>query len=251
MRLGRIGAGALAFVMLATEVAAAQPAGPAGAESSPAKMDEAKERFTRGLKLYEDANYEAARVEFERAYALAPSWKLLYNIGYCYRQLNDYVAAVHALEKFLAEGGSEIGKDKVDEVNTTLTDLRSRIATIEVTTNVAGAIITIDDVPVGESPLKEPVLVNPGRRKVSASEKGGTPVTQVVTVAGREKAKVTLEITGPKTIVIEKKTDLVPYVAWGVTGALAVGAVVTGILAVNAESSQEEELKKLAPTPGE
>jgi hypothetical protein len=209
-------------------------------------MEEAKERFTRGLKLYEDANYEAARVEFERAYALAPSWKLLYNVGYCYRQLNDYVAAIHSLNRFLTQGGSEIAQERRAEVEKTLVDLRPRIASIQVTTNVAGATIFVDDVPVGTSPLAEPVLVNPGRRKISASQKGGSTTTQVVTVAGREELKLRLEIEGPRTIVVEKHrtTNLVPYVAWGATAALAIGTAVTGVLSLGAKSDQQDLLDK-------
>jgi hypothetical protein len=232
---------------------------PPADQPSPA-MIEAKDRFTRGLKLYQDKNYEAARVEFERAYALAPSYKLLYNIGYCYRQLNDYVAAIKALERFMAEGDKEIPADRREEVTTSLADLKTRIASIEVsvvggeggskTTPVVGAVITVDDVPVGTSPLREPIVVNPGRRKISASEKGGTPVTQVITVGGRETARVTLELTGPRTIVVEKKNaSLAPIVAWSVTGALVAGTVITGVLALNAESDQRDMLKSLGPNP--
>jgi hypothetical protein len=223
-------------------------------------MAEAKERFTRGLKLYGDGNYEGARVEFERAYGLAPSYKLLYNIGYCYRQLNDYVAAIRALERFLAEGAAEIPQERKYEVTNTLADLRTRIASIEVNvfeeksgqarSPVIGATVTIDDVPVGTTPLKEPIVVNPGRRKVSASEKGGSQVTQIVTVAGRETARVNLELSGPRTIVVERKErSLAPYIAWGVTGLLVAGTVVTGVLALSAKNEQEDLLKELGQTP--
>src|SRR5262245_52890005 len=51
--------------------------------ASPEKMAEARQRFERGLALFEEKNFEAARVELERAYEIAPTWKLLYNIGLC------------------------------------------------------------------------------------------------------------------------------------------------------------------------
>jgi hypothetical protein len=227
---------------------AAEPA-PSASESASPKMEEAKERFARGLKLYQEANYEAARVEFERAYALAPSWKLLYNVGYCYRQLNDYVAAIRALEKFLEEGREEIAAERRGEVTTTLADLRTRVASLEIVTNVAGATVAIDDVPVGQSPLQEPVTVNPGRRRVTAVVKGGQPVTQIVTVAGRESARVVLELAEQRPVAVEKKTNVAPYVAWGVTGLLVAGTAVTGVLALNAKSSQNDRLNELSNDP--
>jgi hypothetical protein len=238
-------AAALAAPLTFPREALAQPAStePRSAETSLPKMEEAKERFTRGLKLYQDGNYEAARVEFERAYALAPSYKLLYNVGYCYRQLNDYVAAIRALDQFVAEGGTEIPEARREEVQKTLVDLRSRIAAVVISTNVDGATITIDDVVVGVSPLREPVLVNPGRRRITATQKGGPQVTQAITAAGREQLRVNLELEGPRTIVVEKKgTNFAPYVAWGVTGALGIGTLVSGIVALNAASKQDDLL---------
>jgi hypothetical protein len=248
-------------VLLESTVAFAQPDPPPKteqpAEPPNPKMEEAKEHFARGLQLYQDKNYEAARVEFERANELAPSYKLLYNIGYCYRQLNDYVAAIGALDRFLTTGGDEIPPERQTEVKTTLADLRGRIGSIRVSVvdnhkaPVNGAKVTIDDLPVGDSPLKDPVVVNPGRRKVTVS-KDGQQATQVLTIGGREAASVSLELSGPRTIVIEKNSaSAAPYIAWGLTGAFAIGAGIVGVLTLNAKSRQDEERGKLGPTPEE
>ena len=51
---------------------------PARKPPTPEKMEEARERFERGLQLFDEKNFEAARVELERAYDIAPTWKLLY-----------------------------------------------------------------------------------------------------------------------------------------------------------------------------
>jgi tetratricopeptide (TPR) repeat protein len=74
---------------------------PARAESAPEEVDpaarkEASERFRRGVKLYRDADYVAALVEFKRAYELAPNFRVLYNLGQTSRQLKDYAAALDA-----------------------------------------------------------------------------------------------------------------------------------------------------------
>lgn len=236
----------LAATVLCSAAGAQQPT---DATKNPpaAGMDEARERFQRGLKLYNDANYEGARVEFERAYQLAPSYKLLYNIGYCYNKLNDYVAAVRALEQYLKEGGTEIPEDRRGEVVQALYEIRPRLGSVEVTTNTEGATIAVDDVPVATSPVKEAVLLNPGRRKITAAKKGWTQATQMVTVAGKEKLKVTLELEPAKTtttvVVTEGKVPIVaPVVLWTLTGAVTVVAVITGVLAVNAKGKQNDLL---------
>src|SRR3954470_7819868 len=70
---------------------------PAAADSSsgaaPAQSEKVKEattRFERGLALYDDGDFDAALVEFNRAYSLSPTYKILYNIGKIERGKNDY-----------------------------------------------------------------------------------------------------------------------------------------------------------------
>src|SRR6185295_9933737 len=44
-------------------------------------MAEAKERYVRALELVAEGAYDAALLEFKRAYALAPTYKLYYNMA--------------------------------------------------------------------------------------------------------------------------------------------------------------------------
>src|SRR5262245_54854214 len=90
---------------LAAEPSDAPPAGtepaddpapspaPSDAAQSP-KIKEATARFERGLALYDDGDYDAALVEFSRAYELSPTYKVLYNIAKIERVKNDYSSAL-------------------------------------------------------------------------------------------------------------------------------------------------------------
>jgi tetratricopeptide (TPR) repeat protein len=102
-------------VMLGASSASAEPATDPGT-SRAALIDEARQRYQRGLQLFIEANYEAARVEFERDYQLAPSDKILYNIGLSYEQLGDYVQAQTTLKSYLEQGDTEIGEESRNEV---------------------------------------------------------------------------------------------------------------------------------------
>ncbi|WP_394829872.1 PEGA domain-containing protein [Pendulispora albinea] len=232
----------LLALAIASAPVAAYAQEPSGRSAQTSKMEEARTRYTRGMKLYDEGNAQAARAEFERAYALAPSYRILYNIGLCYQATNDYVEALRAFERYLSEGGQEITDDRRAEVNKQINDLKPNIASVTITTNVAGASITIDDVAVGQSPLSDKILVNPGRRKVSATKQGLFPATKSIVFVGSENAQVNLELTEPPQgqAAPEKTTDLTPYILWGATGALAIGAGVTGFLALKAHSNEED-----------
>jgi hypothetical protein len=258
MMIGTTLPGSMAF---AQSSGSPQPAGTAGSQGaapaastssdskaapSPEAMAEARARYKRGLELFnEDKNYEAAKVEFLRAYTLAPSNVILYNIGVCDAQLNDYVAAITTLQKYLQQGGSEVTAERRAEVEKLLADLRPRIGKLVVTANVDGATVQVDDVSVCEdrgvcvTPVPEAIPVNPGRRRVTVSRAGYIPQTRSVVVAGSETARLDFTLT-PTTTTVQKNVNLAPYVAWAVTGVLAVGAGVTGYLALSTSGDQKD-----------
>ncbi|GAC1351037.1 MAG: hypothetical protein NVSMB1_00250 [Polyangiales bacterium] len=224
---------------------ASPAAAPQGNVEAEARRTEARSHYERGLKLFDDADYEGARVEFERAYELSPTFRVLYNTGLCYRQLNNYVAALKALERYLKEGGAEIPADRRVEVEKVIADLRPVIAKVTVRVNVRGAEISVDDVVVGTSPLSEPVLVNPGRRKVSATLKTYIPQIKSITIAGSDSQEVILELSqAGTTYVVAPTTNWAPIVGFGVTGALAVGAGIFGVLTVKEANTQNDLVGK-------
>jgi hypothetical protein len=205
-------------------------------------MDEAHTRYDRGLALFNDHNYEAARVEFARANQLAPSNRILYNIGVCDAQLNDYVAAITNLEKYLRQGGIDVPSDRRTEVERLLAEIRPRTGKIVVTSNVAGATVSIDDVNLCEehgvctTPMATPLVVNPGRRRVTVSKAGWLTRTQSLVVAGSETKKMDIIL---QPTVVTKNVNVLPYAMWGATVLLAAGAGVTGYLALKASSDEK------------
>lgn len=229
-------------------------------KSADPNIDEARQRYQRGLQLFNEGNYEAARVEFERAYQLAPSYKILYNVGLCYEQLGDYVQALTTLQRYLEQGGKDISEERRNEVNKELAQIRPRIAKVTLHTNVPGTDVTVDDAcattagtgtvecgPIdGTSRI---VFMNPGRRRITARHEGYLPETQLVTVAGSDRIDVTLTLKPfPKQVAAQEKKSnpwLLPtYIGFGVTGAALITAGVTGIMANNAADDQKALVDK-------
>lgn len=216
-----------------------------------ADKQKAADHFGRGKELYEEGDYQGALVEFERAYELAPNYRVLYNIGQVKYQLQDYPGAMSALEQYLREGGAEIAADRRTQVLSDVERLRSRVAYLRIEVNEAGATVSVDDRQVGVSPLPKAVAVSAGRRKISASADGAAPVVKFVDLAGGDSSDVSLEIlrtTSPTPTPTptpppgggDNTGGTVPWAAWGITGGFGVGALVFGLLALDAANDFED-----------
>ncbi len=150
--------------------------------------------FDRGVKLYEERDWRAALVEFQRAYTISPQYRVLYNVGQCLYEVEDYVGALDAFEKYLAEGNVQIPPERRDRVQASIVELRGRVAHIRVVTNVEGAEVSVDDTVVGTTPLAAPLLVSAGRRKITAIKPGRTGAVRFVDVAGEDSVGVMLQL---------------------------------------------------------
>jgi tetratricopeptide (TPR) repeat protein len=219
-------------------------------------VKKAGKHFQRGVALYNEADYRAALVEFRRAYETAPNPVVLYNIGQTYYQLQSYAQALTTFERYLVESGESAAHRK--EVDDTVDILRSRVGKLQVAVNLDGCQVTVDDELVGETPIREPVLVSIGRRKVIAMCEGRSAETRVVEVAAGDllemkiflapnlalspaaesgaRARSTGSDSGRSAATWRK-------VGWIATGALAAGTIATGVLALIASSDLEDERK--------
>jgi hypothetical protein len=232
-----------------------------GARADESGMHQASRHFQRGVSLYGEADYRAALVEFKRAYALAPNAAVLYNVGETQYQLQDYAGALATFERFLAE--TVPGDSRKQEVEGDIDVLRARVGHLTVVT-VPGADVTLDDQPVGKSPLDKPLLVSIGHRKVVATLAGRTPVTRFVDVATDDNATITLplpESSEPAAAVAPPSLPSTPVDApppshggsalrvlgWTATGALAAGAITFGVLA-DRESNTLKAARSTFPT---
>jgi hypothetical protein len=161
-------------------------------------VQKAAEHFERGVRLYEEQDWRAALIEFERAYALIARFQVLFNMAQCDYQLKDYAGALGAFEKYLRDGGGKVAEDERNRVQATIQDLRGRVAQVRVETDVSGAEVTVDDVPVGTTPLSSAILVSEGRRKIVASKPGHEQVARFVDVAGRDSISLALALGPPR-----------------------------------------------------
>jgi hypothetical protein len=220
---------------------------------TPARPDE-KERaeasahFRRGVELFQEEAFRAALVEFERADALAPDYRLQYNIGQTKLRLQDYLGVVQSYEKYLSVGGSAIPPERRTQVEDALVALRDRVGRIAITCNRNGAEVFIDDASAGTTPLPATVAINVGRHRVLVRTRDGASESKVVDVAGGDVAEVTLHLQPPRPLASGASSGPVPWSSmkhaavwsWSGGGAILAAAGVTGGLTFGAQQELDD-----------
>lgn len=228
--------------------------------------EEARAHFHMGVNFYKEGDFPAALVEFKRAQAAFPHYKVLFNLGQTALELQDYVSALDYLHDYLAQGGAEITPQRKVEVDAMLSKLEKLIAQMKITVNVDGAEIFVDNAPVGTSPLMGPIRVSAGRVKVTALKNGMQLDERNVDVAAGELVDVTLSLSPIRAEgeFASRPVDEDAYqkaegesdtggnsaalVMGLVTGAFAIGAGTMAIITINAQDAYQEKLVAETPT---
>ena len=125
---------------------------------------EAKSRFDRAIRLFEDGNYESALVEFRTSMVGYPTRVAAFNITVCLRKLGRFDEEEDALG-YVAERFPSTRRADVVELERARQEAADRIATLTLSVNEPGATVWIDGRRRGETPLA-PLRVSAGVRTV-------------------------------------------------------------------------------------
>jgi len=223
---------------------------PSDPDATPERQEAAR-RYKLALDLAKDGSLDASIAELERAYALAPSFRILYNLALVQLQLKDHAAALQAFERYLADGGDDVPEERRQQVTAEIERLQSRVGKLDVAAAPAGWTVLVDGVERGTTPLPAPLLVNTGRRHVEV-RRDGKSQSRVEQVASGQVVPVKLTFEPPPPPPAPppppppmRDPRLAPTVAWAVTGGLATVTLSTGIGALVAKS-YENDLKTRA-----
>ena len=170
-----------------------------------ANVNEARERFRRGVELFHEGSLEAALAELQRAYELAPNYRLLFNLGQIQTERHDYVAALEFFDAYLEQGGSDIAPERRKQVESTRAELKTRVASLSIQTSVADVILILDGVPAGKLPLANPVVVNAGVHQLQLRKHGFETLTHTLTIAGSENVVLDLPLSAQQVDSLRSK----------------------------------------------
>lgn len=169
-----------------SQIAGAQPVAEDVKKAAQARLD-------RAIQLFNEGNHGASLAEHLRLYQLYPTPNVRYNIGLLLAIMNRSVEAVDWLEACLAEPGS-LSQKKRDRAAETLQEQKKRVGTLSVTTNVRDAMIEVDGLEAGKTPLAKPIRVVSGIHVIAVVATGYAPMRREVKVAGLTETPVAFEL---------------------------------------------------------
>lgn len=229
--------------------------------TTPDQLRDAERRYTRALQLYDEGAFDAALLELQRAYELAPSFRLLYNLGIVSLKLRDAAGAMGFFERYLSDGGDAVSAETRADVTQKLRELSFSVATVVVVVNVPGATVLVDDRVIGTAPLPAPLRLNAGLRRVTARAPNRPADSRVLELAGgdrtqlelwlapaTERAPATMPAAVPASAPPGEPSRAFPWLAWGGTLALAGAATWAGLEALSAQHDYDDKLKQAPVT---
>jgi hypothetical protein len=189
----------LAALLVLPASAFGQTSSKGGAEVGPMvapareAREEARQRFDRGLKLYNEGDAIGALAEFQVAYKLTGHPMVLYNLALVHARLGHAAEAVEALERLRGAAPSELLPDAHERAKALYEEQLSRVGTLEVKSNAPGALIQIDNVDVARTPTL-PIRLTAGPHLLAIFAAGHEPRHLKVTVAGRAHELLDVEL---------------------------------------------------------
>lgn len=153
---------------------------------------EARGRFSRALTLFNEGRFEASLAEFDRAYAIAPAYQVLFNLAKVHARLGHSVEAADTAARFLNDGGTAISPERRAEAAALLAEQTARIGIIAVDLDVPDATVMLDGVDVATDPHTTTVRVASGNHSVGVRAPGYETARTSVRVAGGQTVRVAL-----------------------------------------------------------
>lgn len=151
-----------------------------------AQRTEARERFDRGLTLFNQGDNQGALAEFQRAYQLTGNATVLYNIARVQAAAGEPVAALATLEKLAAEP-KDLSADKREQVEVLRREQERRVGAVVVKSSAPnGARLELDGADAGPLEAEKPVRLSAGRHVLGVLAVGFHPLRKTVLIAGQE-----------------------------------------------------------------
>jgi tetratricopeptide (TPR) repeat protein len=243
-----------------TPLASADSPKPSASAPDEAAKRAASAHFHRGAELLQQGAYREALLELQRAYEIAPNYRVLFNVGQSHVALGEFVEGRRALQDFLEQGGKAIDAKRRTEVEAQIAELGLRTATLEIQVDRVGASVRVDGESVGTAPLPEVVPVNVGRHHIAAESADGASAAIEVDVAAGDRTLVPLALLIPTPVAVAPPTPAPPKErgwsarqkwAVGVLGSAAALAVAGGAVALISMSARDDYREQLRQIPGD
>jgi hypothetical protein len=168
------------FLLFVALTLATTSATVARADDATARAQQLKKQ---GDAAMDSLRYDEALSAYKAAYDLSHDPAILYNVGQVRRARGEYPEALDSFEAFDQQAPPEL-KARVPTLPQLIAEVRGKVATVTITTNVAGARVLVRERIVGTTPLEKPIRVGAGKALVEIDAAGHLPYRKELDLAG-------------------------------------------------------------------
>lgn len=162
---------------------------------SEALLGEAKTEYDAAKLLFMDGDLPGAATKFRRAYDLSRDPRLLWNVAACEKEQRHYAKASSLVTQYLAEASAMLSDESRAQAEETLASLRQFSSEVELEGTPAGAVVFVDGVEVGTTPLSSPLFLDLGVRQLEVRVPGYLPFQKELDVPGDKRLEVSVLLT--------------------------------------------------------
>lgn len=251
---------ALATLAAAPRLALAQPAAAAAPEPTAPELATARLLFAEALAAQDQGRCAEAVAIYQRIAKITVSPVLYLRIGTCHESLGHVVEAINAFELATQEAEKKRDTAVATEARAHLARLRPKVAhlAVQVPADAEGIAIILDDRPVSAALAGATMVVDPGRRHVVVRASNYERAFEAdVAATAEQPSTVTADLGKKKAIASVSAAVIAPAplaskpvaepvkapppepaanripgaIAGGVTGAVGLGALISGLIA--------------------
>jgi hypothetical protein len=200
-------------------------------EDSPKKK--AAPYLKAGARAATAGEWEDAYAEYSIAWTFDPSWEVAAGLGKAAYKAGYYAESIRRLSFYLREAPpKKVSAKARKDAETMIQDAKSKTGEITITAP-EGSTVLIDDQDFGNTPLADPLIVDPGKRKVEV-RRGSQGESRTADVTAG--SKIALDFMPkapppPKTVIVQVKEEGLLTPQTRTAGVIAGGALALGALA--------------------
>jgi hypothetical protein len=208
-----LGQSSLLYAQPAPETGTPKAAAGSASPGDDAQANTKRQRLlNEGLALRRKGDDKAALERFEAALEFGRDARVLAQIALAEEALGRWAKSYVHLREALTDAGHRWIQSNRTLLDAELEKIGAEVGRLEISVNEPGAEVTVDGELLGQSPLREPVISNPGTVVVTVTKPGFVTVTRPVAVdaGGLTRCDVSLVVVPPPTLPVaqvEKKPE--------------------------------------------
>jgi len=158
-----------------------------------------RELYEQGRAAVLHKDWKRARELLARVWAKRESYDTAALLGQCELKLGDWRDAAEHLDYALRNfPNADPAADARARIKQGLASARSKVATVTVQTDPAGAEVLVDGVGLGRSPLDAPVYLKPGKHVIEAKLAGHASAQQAVAASEGQRVPLSLSLAAAR-----------------------------------------------------